>query len=65
MPALTCQLTYRDAWGAAGAWIRVCVASVGLLPVLLKYGPSLEVVLMSRLSSSLEASAQISVGMCE
>src|SRR5262249_3961794 len=36
MPALTCQLTYRDPCGAAGAWTRVLVASVGPTPILLK-----------------------------
>src|SRR5215471_1170135 len=41
MPALTCQLTYRDTWGAAGAWTRVFVASVGLMPILLKVRTSL------------------------
>src|SRR5215469_17200440 len=32
MPALTCQLTYRDACGAAGRWIRLSVASVAHPP---------------------------------
>ena len=41
MPALTCQLTYRDTCGAAGAWTRVFVASVGLMPILLKVRTSL------------------------
>lgn len=36
MPALTCQLTYPDACGAAGAWTRVFVDSVTLMPILLK-----------------------------
>src|SRR5215471_18039206 len=36
MLTLTCQLTYPDAWGAAGAWTRAFVASVGLIPILLK-----------------------------
>ena len=36
MPALTCQLTYPDACGTAGAWTRVFVASVGLISILLK-----------------------------
>ena len=41
MPALTCQLTCQDACGAAGAWTRGCVASVGLMPILLKCAPLL------------------------
>src|SRR5262249_32898244 len=36
MLTLTCQLTYPDACGAAGAWTRAFVASVGLIPILLK-----------------------------
>jgi hypothetical protein len=37
MPALICQLTYRDACGAAWAWIRLVAASVGLIPVSLNH----------------------------
>src|SRR5215831_2115737 len=36
MLTLTCQLTYPDACGAAGAWTRVFVVSVGLIPISLK-----------------------------
>ena len=36
MLTLTCQLTYPDACRAAGAWTRAFVASVGLIPILLK-----------------------------
>ena len=41
MLTLTCQLTYPDACGTAGAWTRVFVASVRLMPIVLKVRTSL------------------------